>query len=481
MNEKLLAEYKAIYSDSSLAPSASFSQGHVAPADLRDYLKKTQNGFVVQLPGNTLVPSPVYYKGKIYLSGGFGSKRYYSFDYATGENMKTWDLDDDGPSSAAVSEDILVFNTESCTIFAIDLKTGKQLWSWWLGDPLMCMPTIANGRVFTAYPAGFQHTKQQVIWDYPLDMDDHQVIDELRSSLNHVLIVFDLKTGKVLWQRWIDGDVMSAPVAYEHDLFVTTFSGTLYKFSQKTGELLSVSKVRATSAPVITKQGIFISKRADEKGEDVSEELVQYNSNNITANKTYYKKKAIYLDKNVQGNSNLKSQASEMDAGNGFTGGAPQSSGWQKANEMIGQSNVSSLQSFQGSRTLNYMNRNYSTMGDELICNDPETGKNIWKIKITGDLAGAGGFIGTPPLEVGGRIIIATYSGEILIINAKSGEVEQKYLIDDPVRYQPIVWDGWIYVTTTNSRLHAINTGNMELTGWPMWGGNTKRTNESVE
>ena len=120
-------------------------------------------------------------------------------------------------------------------------------------------------------------------------------------------------------------------------------------------------------------------------------------------------------------------------------------------------------------------------MGDELICVDPATGKEQWKISLDGDMKQAGGFMGTPPLEVGGYIIIATFQGEVIVIDADSGKVRDKYDTGGVIRYQPIVWEGWIYVTTTNSRMHAINTGNKDLTGWPMWGGDAARTNESAQ
>ncbi len=479
---ELLKVYQSLYNDTALMPSSSFRPGHIAEAELRDYLEKTDNGYIVQLPGNTLVPSPVYYKGKIYLSGGFGSKRYYALDAWTGEDLEAWDLDDDGPSSAAVDRDILVFNTESCTIFALDLKTGKQLWSWWLGDPLMCMPTIANGMVFTSYPAsGMNSAAQEIQSVNKIEGLSVQASENILLDLSHILVAFDLRTGKVLWQRWINADVMSAPVAHSDDLFVSSFAGTIYKFRQQTGELISVSQVRATSAPVVTKDGIYVSKRADRTGEEASEQLARLSQDISKGSKIYNKKIAVYLDKNVQAGSQLKSQSSEMDAGNGFSDGAPATSGWQKANDMIGQSNVSSLQSFQGSRSLNYNNRNYSTMGNELICMDPETGREEWKLKLGGDMTRAGGFMGTPPLEVGGRIIIATYSGDVIILDPETGETKKKYSTGDEIRYQPIVWDGWIYVTTANSKMHAINTGDKSLTGWPMWGADAARTNASAE
>ena len=481
-NTRLLAWYKHVYSDPGNNVTATFNQGEVSPTYLKDYLIKTDNGFVIQLPGNTLVPSPVIYDGKIFVSGGFGSKQYYSFESKTGELIRAWDLDDDGPSSAAIKDSILVFTTESCTIFAVDLLTGNQLWSWWLGDPLMSMPAIANGIVFTAYPAGSsQLNTNQEFFESETVHDPYLGSNQNLPDLSHILTAFDLKTGEVLWQRWIDGDVMSAPVAHKKEIYVTTFAGTLYKFRQKSGELISVSEIRATSAPVITKDGIYISKRADNQGERVSEELARYDEKQIIQDGRYNKKYAPYLDKDLQGDSEMKKQSVMMDAGNGFISGAPASSGWMKANDIIGQSNVSSLQSFQGSRSLYHMEKNYLTMGNELFCSDPSTGKNIWSIKLEGDMLKEGGFMGTPPLAVGQYIIVATYTGDVLVIEAESGKVEEKYVVGDPVRYQPVVMDGWIYITTTNSTLYAFNTGIKELTGWPMWGGNAERSNESMK
>ena len=126
------------------------------------------------------------------------------------------------------------------------------------------------------------------------------------------------------------------------------------------------------------------------------------------------------------------------------------------------------------------MDKNYSTMGNELICTDPDSGKKFWKIKLEGNTAVSGGFMGTPPLEAGGYIVIATYNGLIKVLDAKTGATVKEYDIENNVRYQPVVDQGWIYVTTTNSKMFAINTKMKNLTGWPMWGGNAERSNQSV-
>ena len=65
---------------------------------------------------------------------------------------------------------------------------------------------------------------------------------------DHVLVALELKTGKILWQRWIESDVMSAPVATEKELFFSTFGGVVYKLNQKDGAILSAVRTRATSA-----------------------------------------------------------------------------------------------------------------------------------------------------------------------------------------------------------------------------------------
>ncbi len=48
--------------------------------------------------------------------------------------------------------------------------------------------------------------------------------------------------------------MMSAPVAVDQELYVTSFGGTVYKFNQADGNIVSATRSRATSAPVISGQ-----------------------------------------------------------------------------------------------------------------------------------------------------------------------------------------------------------------------------------
>ncbi len=163
---------------------------------------------------------------------------------------------------------VCVFNTESCTLFAVDADTGKQLWSHWLGDPLTSTPTIAGGVVFTSYPANGGGGQLNEVPNNPnLNVPKEKLplpkpnpepkpsfdkIDPVKEPkkeppakdpvkekeqkdkagaakkappCSHVLVALELKTGKILWQRWIESDVMSAPVATDKELFFSTFGG----------------------------------------------------------------------------------------------------------------------------------------------------------------------------------------------------------------------------------------------------------------
>src|SRR4051812_25365338 len=153
-DKDITVDVKDWNSDKFAGPPSKFREGHVSPRKFDEKaVKKLADGFSVQLPSGAPIPTPTVYNGKVYVSGGFHSKEFYCFDAATGALKWAVDLDDDGPTAAVCDNSVCVFNTESCTLFAVDAETGKHLWSHWLGDPLTSTPTIANGVVFTSYPA----------------------------------------------------------------------------------------------------------------------------------------------------------------------------------------------------------------------------------------------------------------------------------------------------------------------------------------
>jgi Ca-activated chloride channel family protein len=488
----ITAQVRDMNSDKYAKPPTQFREGHVNAKKLdAKSLKKTDTGFIIQLPSNAPVPTPTVYKDKLYVSGGFSTKEYYCFNAADGKFIWGMNLDDDGPTSAVCADDIVVFNTESCTIFALDANTGKQLWSFFLGDPLTSTPTIANGKVFTSYPAmgnvgnlqqgGFNGPQNGAVPQLPKkpitqpkQKNAQPQQGKQRPAGTHAFICLELKTGKILWQKWIDSDVMSAPVAIDDEVYATTFSGTVYKFKQKDGDIVSAHKSRATSAPVIVGNNVYWTQRADKgKDEKCAEEIAGLGRGDLKQNFAAAKRDAVYLDATVQMVTPFGKTAAKLDAGNALGMGMAGGAGYAN----IGQGTVSAMQAFQGSRILNYKDANYNCMGDELVNTDPSNGKVRWKIKVKGDLAKQGGHLAAPPAAAGGQIFVATVEGEVLQLDPDKGGLTKSYKVGFPVRSQPAIEGGRIYVGTQDGKVVCINTGDARFTGWPTWGANMAHTN----
>ena len=116
------------------------------------------------------------------------------------------------------------------------------------------------------------------------------------------------------------------------------------------------------------------------------------------------------------------------------------------------------MQSHQGSRVLLFEDHLVAAMGDEIVSTDNKTGKTRWKRKIDGDMAKLGGALVTAPAAAGDANFVGTTAGEVWRLNPKSGEVAQRWTVGGPVRSQPVIEGGWIYVATENGRLVGIDT-----------------------
>lgn len=497
LGEEITPQVREINSPKFASPPNQFRPGQAQPKCLvPQMVQRTENGFVIKLPSGAPVPTPTIYHGKLYVSGGFHSREYYCFDATTGQPVWAVSLSDDGPSSAVCSDDIVVLNTESCTLFALDAKTGQHLWSYWLGDPMTSTPALSDGIVFTSYPArghalfGPQTTPQDsaliaspAFGSAPGKLLSHpQTLPGSTSkpplNATHVLIALELKTGKILWQRWLDSDVMSAPVVKDEDVYATSFAGTVYRFRKKDGAIVSAHATRATSAPVLLGQNLLITQRlTDTQDNGVAEQLLAQDLRNNAQLFAAAKQAALYLDPNIQLRSALQDQGKALDAANGFMAGPPVTANASAALANVGQGTVFTMQNFQGSRILPYQGNLYSAMGDALVCVDGKSGQTQWRLPIQGDLMKEGGHLAAPPAAAGGYIFLATLSGEVLQINPDDGKVAKRYQVGAPIRSQPVIYNGRIYVGTMNGQVVCIDTGDPRCTGWYAWGANMAHTN----
>ncbi|MCZ4410012.1 PQQ-binding-like beta-propeller repeat protein [Cryomorphaceae bacterium 1068] len=442
--------------DTMLKFETNFKQGHVKQGSLDGYLTKRSDGYTIKLKSNTPITTPTIVEDNLYVSGGFGSKSYFCFKIQDGSLIWAIDLDDDGPSSAIVIGSLLVFNTESCTIFAVDRFTGEMAWSHWLGDPLLSNPVASENRIYTTYPSLKVYTDTTLTNDYK------------KIKPSHPFICLDASNGRIIWQKWLDGDVLKTPVIVESNIYLTTFPGTLYKLDKTTGDIISCSSLKATSPPSFSENRILITRRSDDST-GVKESIAILDAKSLEFIKEFEKTKAPYLDYSVQKKSKLKTKSDSLDLGNGFIGGAPVTSGWKLASSNIGQSNVASLQLFQPSLVSVYKSNVICLMGDVIKCVDPLNEKVLWSYKFDIDQITEGGSVASTPIITGNKLITVTLKGELLILNCDNGEVLFKKETNKTVRSSPVIKDGIVFIPTTTGELISVNTNISGLEDYPMF------------
>ena len=441
--------------DKSFDYSSSFHDGSVTPKVVSSYLTRNKSGYVINTGSSSFVSTPTCYDSFLYVSGGFTSRSFYAFNTNTGKLIWAVDLSDDGPSSSVVIDSLLMFNTESCTIFVLNRFTGKQVWSKWIGDPLLTHPVTDGKFVYTSYPGMTALT----------DNNQTSLFKHLKPS--HAFVAMNAKTGKVEWQRWLDGDVMTTPVINGNEIYFTTFAGTLYKLSKQDGKIINASNLYLTSLPTITQNNIYSTQRKVVDGQ-VYESIVEIDKNELKVLRTLSINKAPYLDANVQNKTKLKKTGKTNDASNGFAT-VPDASGWKKASKLIGLSNVSSLQNFMGSTVVVDNSKLYACSGDIIQCIDIPTAKQLWSYKVTGDMMTEGGHLSTIPMVANNYIVTATLIGDLLLLNKLTGKLEKSFSTKTEVRNQPIVVKGKIFVPATDGRLTCIDTKDKSITGWTMF------------
>lgn len=471
-------------------PSAEFKQGEVSLCESDSVnVEKTQGGFVVKMRSGSPIPTPTVIDGYLYASGGFSSKEYYCLNATTGEFVWGAELSDDGPSMAVTTDDSVIFNTESCTIFAIQRQTGKCLWSHYMGDPMMGAPAVSGDRVFTVYPATPKNDDQPPPAENPAKKEDAEEV----GRPTYVLACLDAKSGEVIWRHWLDGDCVSAPVPTDDDVLVATLPGTLYRFDARHGKLIGSWHARATSMPVLAQGTLLFTRRTDAAGTQQApyEAIVKFDMHLSIVGLLAANKAAPYLDRAVQEGSEATKAANSFEKSNGIGGGfgggffavedtAPTDDSLptapaaekavpddtmpldalgqqqQRAADNLGLGNVSTLQSYRGSQILNVGNRNVNCMGDEIVCTSTSSGKTLWTRKLPGNLEKRGGHLGAPPILAEGDLFIAAVDGSVLRLRPEDGSIKATYQVGSELRFSPVVVDGRLYVSTQDGKIVCL-------------------------
>ncbi len=423
-----------------------------------------RRGWVINLGNGRPLATPAVVDGVVYVGGGFGSHEFYAFDAVTGATRWALRVSDDGPTAAVVKDGVVAFNTESCTLFVVDAETGRERWSRWLGDPLMSQPAIGDGKVFMAFPA----------------------------AGGHRLVAFDLRTGAELWRVPLAGDIISAPVLHGDSVFSSTFNGTVYRHRASDGGLAWREEYRATSAPWLYGNEVYVSHREDQPGAAAQPHgfmaqalltwavLAQVEAvgrlsgsrapGDAPTQQSYRPRSAPWLNTNVQRGSTYNGEQHSSDSQVGFST-APATARVAEAEANVGQGSVRGLWEFQGSRPCVVDGRLFLTQGDQLVAMDPASGREHWSRPLSGVLAEHGGHLASPPSAAGGRLFLGTVTGDVVVVSQEDGRVVDSIRVGHAIRFQPAVVGGRLYLGTADGRLVMLDLGDPTADGWSMWGG----------
>ncbi|NRA12279.1 MAG: PQQ-binding-like beta-propeller repeat protein, partial [Crocinitomicaceae bacterium] len=145
------------------------------------YLKTTPKGYNLDFGNSDEMGTPTIADNKLFTQEGFYSANFYALNAADGKYLWGVELGESGISPAVFHNGVLLINTYSCTLYAIDTEKGDLLWSKWLAGTIYSTPSADNNSVYVVYNNGGTNPK------------NHEE--------SYILASFDLRTGDLNWMN----------------------------------------------------------------------------------------------------------------------------------------------------------------------------------------------------------------------------------------------------------------------------------------
>jgi outer membrane protein assembly factor BamB len=416
-----------------------------------------RSGWKVAVAEGQPLTTPAVVDGRVFIGAGLGSHLFSAYDAASGALLWQYHPADNGPTAAAVADGYVVFNTESCELEVIDYD-GIAVWKKWLGDPLLSAPAVSNGRVYTAYPGG---------------------------RGNYSLACYDLKSGDELWIQPIPAEVITAPVVHDNLVLAATLDGTLACFESSTGQELWSEQAGATSSPVMEGSVCYFSRLVETEGSQ-TDAHGKRRAERI-AWRTLERRALVHdfpvperdltqlkLD-DVPDRSMFESVLIALSHG---TSDAPN-------HTTLSEANLMEVWTYQGSRPCLDEQNLYVALGDKVVCMSLETQTVRWEKELASPAQGNFGNTGlftsnlSPPALVNEKLFLGTRDGRLVCLSAATGDVLWAEETGEPIVCQPTVIGGRVYAGTNSGSLVAVESGDPQDDGWPMWGAGPARTGKA--
>ena len=402
-----------------------------------------RRAFVVRLPdARGRGSAPTVQNGMVYVSGSVDGHELHAVDAMTGALRWSADLADNGASSVAAYEREVVVNTESCTVIALDARTGDERWRRRVGEHLFAHPTIARGAVYASWwgerdgPGPVGGAAPEDPWAAVSGATEGSAPEA--PSRWH-LGALDLATGVTRWETPLTQEIIGAPVVEGDAAYFSTMDGVVWRVDARTGAARWRVDVAASSAIAVDGDGrVLVSHRVP--GDPTAEQLVALDA------RTGRRGRAYEPVTTGPGLFPVPARVRLLDPA------AMSELVWGR----------------EGARPTVAYGRVLHALGAELRAIDPGSGRVEWSHAPLGRAVGQ-------PIAAGGKVIFGTDLGEVCGVDAATGALAWAFDVGEPIAASPVASGGWVYVTTTDGALVGIDTGDARVDGWPTWGGDAAR------
>jgi outer membrane protein assembly factor BamB len=363
-------------------------------------------------------PSPTVAFGRVFVGGGLSSRQFFALDAATGRRIWSAALEDNGPSPCAVTPDVVVLGTESCTGYGYNTRTGAREWSRWLGPNIYAAPTLMGNKVLMAY---------------------RRKSEEEGIDAGYALTALRLKDGEPVWETDIGRDLYGAPVCALGRIYVSARSAEVRCLDEK-GKTLWTSRARAECAPWLGSSGLYVTI-------NTGEGLKVMALDPMTG-------RQLWLSEAIGPHPRPRTVTTESSV---VRPDAPHTNGWCS----------------DPPRPVETAAGVVLAQGPSLFVLNPASGKVRRRIRLP-----EGRAFFAPPALLGDLLLFATLDGMLLEIDAKNGAVRRALDLGVRLTSQPVVAKGRVHLAADGYVFGIPWAGKRDkrMPEWPQWGGGATRT-----
>jgi outer membrane protein assembly factor BamB len=180
-------------------------------------------------------------------------------------------------SKPTAADGMVYFGNAAGFLFGVDAETGEEIWKFEMGGAISVGPAVGEGKVFAGQQGGERFfycvdaKTGALVWKQTLPggwvwgsaaYDDGMVYV---PTVNGYAVCLDAKTGHIVWMYPTAKSVPAEPAIDGDLVFFGSWSGSLYAFHKKTGDIVwKVNGIELDSGTLIAYEGkIYVPHHAN--------------------------------------------------------------------------------------------------------------------------------------------------------------------------------------------------------------------------